>query len=131
MLGSILAATDAAAIFSVLQGSRLRRKVAQTLEGEAGLNDPVAVLLVVGFIDWIEKPDYGPLDMVGLFAGELVIGAAVGLGIGWLAAHGMRRARLASAGLYPVASLAAGGSHSEPLTRSADRGSSPCSSPES
>jgi cell volume regulation protein A len=109
LLGSILAATDAAAIYSVLQGSTLRRKVAQTLEGEAGLNDPVAVLLVVGFIDWIEKPDYGPIDMVRLFVGELVIGAVIGLGVGWLAAHGMRRVRLASGGLYPVASLAAGG----------------------
>jgi cell volume regulation protein A len=108
LLGSILASTDAAAIFSILRGSTLRRRVARTLEGESGLNDPIAVLLVLGFIDWIQKPDYGIFDMAGLLAGKLVLGAAAGLAIGWLAAEGFRRAQLASGGLYPVASLAAG-----------------------
>ena len=56
LLGSIVASTDGAAIFAVLRGSTLRRRLARTLEGESGMNDPVAVLLVLGFIDWIEKP---------------------------------------------------------------------------
>src|SRR5918997_238960 len=42
LLGSIVAATDSAAIFSVLRGSSLNRRVAQTLQGESGFNDPVA-----------------------------------------------------------------------------------------
>jgi cell volume regulation protein A len=105
LLGSILAATDGAAIFSILRGSTLRRKLARTLEGEAGLNDPVAVLLVLGFIEWIDTPDYGFFDMVGLFAGQLALGGAVGLAVGWLGTEGLKRVRLASAGLYPVASL--------------------------
>jgi cell volume regulation protein A len=105
LLGSILAATDGAAIFSILRGSTLKRKLAQTLEGEAGLNDPVAVVLVIGFIDWIAQPDYDLFDMLGLFASQFAIGAAVGLSVGWLAVQGFRRAPLASGGLYPVASL--------------------------
>src|SRR5262245_47825098 len=36
LLGAILAPTDAAAIFSVLRGSSLKRRLALTLEGEAG-----------------------------------------------------------------------------------------------
>src|SRR5687768_5945825 len=59
LLGSIVSVTDGAAIFGLLRDSTLRRRVARTLEGETGLNDPVAVLLVVGLIDWIELPDYG------------------------------------------------------------------------
>jgi potassium/hydrogen antiporter len=106
LLGSILASTDSAAVFSVLRGSTLRRKLARTLEGEAGFNDPVAVLLVLGFISWIEQPDYGIADMALLFVRQLAIGLAAGLGIGWLAVQVLRRTRLASAGLYPVASLA-------------------------
>jgi cell volume regulation protein A len=109
LLGSILASTDGAAVFAVLRGSTLRRRLARTLEGEAGFNDPVAVLLVLGFIDWIGKPDYGLADMLGLFTLELGIGLAVGLAIGWLSVQGLRRTRLASAGLYPVASLAIAG----------------------
>jgi cell volume regulation protein A len=106
LLGSIFASTDGAAIFALLRGSTLRRRLARTLEGEAGLNDPIAVLLVVGFIDWIEKPDYGLLDMIGLFAQQIGIGLAAGLGVGWLAAQGLRRISLATAGLYPVATIA-------------------------
>jgi cell volume regulation protein A len=41
-----------------------------------------------------------------LFVLELGIGAAVGLAVGRLAVAGLRRARLETAGLYPVASLA-------------------------
>jgi cell volume regulation protein A len=107
LLGSILAATDGAAIFSVLRGSSLERRLARTLEGESGLNDPVAVLLVIGFIDWIQKPGYGIAEMLGLLAAQLAIGAVVGLAVGRLAVEAVRRERLASTGLYPVASLTA------------------------
>ena len=105
LLGSILASTDAAAIFAVLRGSTLRRRLARTLEGEAGLNDPVAALLVIGFIDWIQKPDYGVIDMAGLFAGQLAIGLVAGLAVGRLAVLGFRRLEFAATGLYPVASV--------------------------
>jgi cell volume regulation protein A len=56
LLGSIVASTDSAAVFAVLRGSTLRRRLARALEGEAGSNDPVAVLLVIGFIEWITTP---------------------------------------------------------------------------
>jgi cell volume regulation protein A len=108
LLASIIASTDGAAIFAVLRTSSLEQRLSRTLEGESGFNDPVAVLLVLGFIDWIQLPDYGVLDMVWLFVRQLGIGAAVGLGVGWLAVQGFRRARLDTPGLYPVASLAAG-----------------------
>jgi potassium/hydrogen antiporter len=108
LLGSIIASTDGAAIFSVLRSSSLEKRLSRTLEGESGFNDPVAVLLVIGFIDWIQLPDYGVLDMLWLFVKQLGIGAVVGLGVGWLAVQGFQRARLETPGLYPVASLAAG-----------------------
>jgi potassium/hydrogen antiporter len=106
LLGSIISSTDGAAIFALLRGSTLRRRLARTLEGEAGLNDPVAVLLVVGFVDWIQEDDFGAADMALLFVLELGIGAAAGLAVGWLAVQGLRRVRLDTAGLYPVATLA-------------------------
>ena len=106
LLGSIVSATDSAAIFSVLRGSSLRRRLARTLEVESGLNDPLAVLLVIGFIDWIQKPDYGLGDLVGLLLTQLPIGAAVGLAVGAVAVAAFRRVTLATQGLYPVASIA-------------------------
>jgi cell volume regulation protein A len=109
LLGAIISSTDGAAIFTLLRDSTLRRPLARTLEGEAGFNDPVAVLLVLGFIDWIQQPGYGALDMLALFAREMGIGAVVGLGVGSLAVWALRRTRLASPGLYPVATLSAAG----------------------
>jgi cell volume regulation protein A len=105
LVGSIVASTDGAAVFSLLRGSGLRKRLERTLEGEAGFNDPIAVLLVLGFIDWIERPDYGVSDMLGLFAQQLGIGLVAGIAIGWLGTQAFLRVRLSSPGLYPVASL--------------------------
>ncbi len=109
LLGSILAATDGAAIFALLRGSALRRRLAHTLEAESGFNDPVAILLVLGFIEWIQTPGYGIADMAGLFARELGIGLVVGLAVGAGAVWTFRRLNLETAGLYPVASIATAG----------------------
>nr|MDQ3934311.1 potassium/proton antiporter [Actinomycetota bacterium] len=109
LLGAVISATDGAAIFALLRTSTLERRLARTLEGESGMNDPIAVLLVLGFIDWIEKPGYGLLDMAGLFAEQIAIGTVIGLLVGAAATWAFRRAELDSAGLYPVASLAAAG----------------------
>jgi cell volume regulation protein A len=106
LIGAIVSSTDGAAIFAVLRGSTLRRRLARTLEGEAGFNDPVAVLLVLGFIAWIQEPGYGLVEFLLEFVLELGVGTVVGLGVGWLAVRGLRSVRLASAGLYPVASIA-------------------------
>ncbi|MGI9020240.1 MAG: potassium/proton antiporter [Solirubrobacterales bacterium] len=107
LLGSIVASTDAAAIFAVLRGSTLRRRLARTLEGEAGFNDPVAALLVLGFIDWIQDPGYGVVDMAGSMALELGIGLAAGLAVGWASVWAFKTLKFGSSGLYPVASITA------------------------
>jgi len=106
LLGSTVAATDAAAVFAVLRGSTLRRRLARTLEGESGINDPVAILLVIGCIEAIQEPDFGLADAAVMAVGELGIGFLVGLAIGALSVLWLRRVRLPSAGLYPVGSIA-------------------------
>jgi cell volume regulation protein A len=109
LLGSTVAATDAAAVFAVLRGSTLRRRLARTLEAESGVNDPVAVVLVTGCIEALQHPDFGALDAAWLAVRELGIGAAVGLAVGLFGVYVLRRVRLPSAGLYPVASVALAG----------------------
>jgi cell volume regulation protein A len=109
IIGAAVAATDSAAIFAVLRGSNLERPLARSLEGESGMNDPVALLLVIGFIHWVEEPDYGAADMALLFLGKLGLGIALGLILGRLAQAAFRRMELPSSGIYPVASLAVAG----------------------
>jgi cell volume regulation protein A len=107
ILGSAIAVTDSAAIFAVLRGSTLRRRVARALEGESGMNDPVAVLLVTGFIAWLEEPGFGIANMAVDFAGDLVVGAVVGILVGLGARAAFVRLDFPTPGLYPVASIAA------------------------
>ena len=64
------------------------------------------MLLVLALIEFINQPDYGLADALLLLVRQLGIGLAVGVGVGWLGVQAFRRAQLATAGLYPVASLA-------------------------
>lgn len=106
LIGAIVASTDGAAVFALLRGSTLKKRLARTLEGEAGLNDPVAIILVLGFIEWIEVSGYGPADMIKLFVQEMAIGLAVGILVGAVAARGIRAVGNVTTGLYPVATIA-------------------------
>jgi potassium/hydrogen antiporter len=106
LVGAAVAATDSAAIFAVLRRSTLKKRLARSLEGESGMNDPVALLLVIGFIDWIQEPGYGLADMAVLLVLKLAIGAAIGVAVGRLSVEGLRRVRLPTDGIYPVATIA-------------------------
>ena len=106
IIGSAIAATDSAAIFAVLRGSKLRRKLARALEGESGMNDPVALLLVTGFITWIEEPGFGLSDMALDLVARLALGAVMGIAVGYAARAAFQKLNYPTAGLYPVASIA-------------------------
>lgn len=106
LIGGIVATTDGAAVFSLLRRSTLKRRLARMLEAEAGLNDPVAILLVIGLIEWIQTPGYGISEMAVLFVEELSMGLVVGVAVGLLAGRGIRAVGNVSPGLYPVATMA-------------------------
>jgi cell volume regulation protein A len=106
LVGAAIAATDSAAIFAVLRRSTLEKRLARSLEGESGMNDPVALLLVIGFIEWIQQPGYGIADMAGLLVLKLGLGAAIGLALGRLAVAALDRVKLPGDGIYPVATIA-------------------------
>ncbi|MGN6664574.1 MAG: potassium/proton antiporter [Solirubrobacterales bacterium] len=106
LVGAAIAATDSAAIFAVLRRSTLEKRLARALEGESGMNDPVALLLVIGFIEWIQQPGYGLADMAGLLALKLGLGAVIGFVLGRLAVRALDAVRLPTDGIYPVATIA-------------------------
>jgi potassium/hydrogen antiporter len=106
LLGSVVASTDAAAVFATLRRTRLRRGLARTLEAESGGNDPVAIALTLGLIAWIERPHYGIDDVVVLLAKQIGIGLAFGLAIGLVAMWVFARIPHSIASFVPVASAA-------------------------
>jgi potassium/hydrogen antiporter len=86
LLGSIIASTDAAAVFSILRsrGVAIMPRLRHLLELESGSNDPAAVFLTVGMIALIEQASSGVTDLIGLFLGQM----GMGLLAGWLLARG-------------------------------------------
>lgn len=110
LLGSIVASTDAAAVFSALRstGLRLPERVGSTLELESGSNDPMAVFLTVSLLEVLLGKMEPGLGLLALFAQHMAIGAVVGIGLGLAAAWATNRIRLGAEGLYPVFVAAAG-----------------------
>jgi len=92
LLGAIVGSTDAAAVFSLLRqtGVRLSERVSATLELESGLNDPMAVFLVLALIAAI-KSQAGVGDVAWLFVRQVGFGAAIGLLGAWGLAWVLRR----------------------------------------
>jgi cell volume regulation protein A len=107
LLGAILSATDGAAVFALLRGSKVPKRLARTLEGEAGFNDPVAVMLVLVMIEVIQSPGYGVGDALWFLIREVGVGVVIGSGVGWLAGRALGRGREAPTGLSLVGSVAA------------------------
>jgi len=108
LLGSILASTDAAAVFTVLatSGISLRARLGPLLELESGSNDPMAVFLTVTLIRFLTAPGAGWGEALGGFVVEMALGLVLGLAGGRLGVWAINRIQLASEGLYPVATVA-------------------------
>ena len=89
LAGSLVASTDAAAVFSVLRRVPLPARLSGILEAESGFNDAPVVLLAVALASPTAQPH--ALGLAASVASELVIGALVGLGVGRLGVELVRR----------------------------------------
>lgn len=106
LLGAVVSVTDAAAVFSVLRVVPLPRRVAGLLEAESGFNDAPAVILVLMFS--VTPLELSPVHALTELIYELMVGAAIGLSIGYLGSLGLRRIALPASGLYPLATFGLG-----------------------
>ena len=108
LLGSIISATDAASVFSVL-GARnlhLKGRLLPLLELESGSNDPMAVFLTIGLTNLLTNPHESVFALILLFVQEMAVGAICGLLLGWGAILLISRLNLDVEGLYPVLTIA-------------------------
>ncbi len=100
--GAVLSSTDAAAVFSVLRGVGVSRRLAGALELESGMNDAPVVLAVILLASDDPFTWLTPVLVVYELVAGAVIGGLLGLGGAWA----LRRAALPSTGLYPLAAIA-------------------------
>jgi cell volume regulation protein A len=105
LVGAIVSSTDASAVFTVLHGVKLPRRVAHTIELESGLNDPVAVILTLVMTSRLLGQDVGFAEIAGDVAAQLAIGGACGLGLGLLGQMTLRHFALSNPALNPVLTL--------------------------
>ncbi|MEB2845747.1 potassium/proton antiporter [Endobacterium cereale] len=84
LLGSIVASTDAAAVFFLLRigGIHIRDKVRSTLEVESGTNDPMAIFLTLSLVQ-IVSLGHGAsglnIELLAEFVQEMGLGLIFGL----------------------------------------------------
>jgi cell volume regulation protein A len=100
--GAVLSSTDAAAVFSVLRALKVSPRLAGALELESGINDAPVYIVVVLLASGDPMRWWTPL-LVGY---ELLVGALVGVALGFAGSWTLRRAALPATGLYPLATIA-------------------------
>ncbi len=109
LLGAIVGSTDAAAVFSVMRSSGVDvdERVSSTLEVESGMNDPMAVFLVLAVVMALQE-GLGVAGGALLLVRQVVVGGAVGWMVGRASSWALGRLRLSAAGLYPVFTTSVG-----------------------
>ena len=109
ILGAALAPTDPAVMFSILGDKEIRGRTGTILEGEAGINDPAGIALMIGILEFASSDGGSFWGVVGTFLVQMSVGLAVGLAGAALLVVFVRRVQLPSQGLYPLRTLAAAG----------------------
>ena len=107
LLASVMSSTDSASVFAILgsKGLTLKERLRPLLELESGSNDPMAFLLTITFIQWIQIGE-GSLWFVALtFVLQLVVGAGLGIVFGRLAVRLINKINIDNESLYPVLML--------------------------
>jgi cell volume regulation protein A len=107
LLGTAVAPTDPAVVFSVLGQRDLVGRSRTIIEGESGANDPVGIALMSSLLaaGGLGTAAFG--HVTGEFLLQMLVGATVGV-IGGLGLHwALRKTPLAEEGLRPLRTLAA------------------------
>jgi len=109
VIGAALAPTDPAVMFSILGDKEIGGRSGTILEGEAGVNDPVGIALLIGMVEFATTNGASGWSVAEEFLLQMTIGLVVGLAGTALLVVFMRRVNLPSEGLYPLRTLAAAG----------------------
>ena len=106
LLGTAVAATDPAVVFSVFGRREVAGRTGVLLEGESGANDPVGIALLAALLAARGSAGSVAFHVVTEFALQMAVGTAIGAAGGVVLLAFMRRVPLPSEGLYSPRVLA-------------------------
>jgi cell volume regulation protein A len=104
LLGAIVSSTDAAAVFTILRSKSigLKGSLRPLLELESGSNDPMAYFLTIVFTYLLSNKDATYISLIPMFFKQMLLGAAVGYGMGIAMHKIINWIKLEFEGLYSV-----------------------------
>jgi cell volume regulation protein A len=106
LLGTAVAATDPAVVFSVFGRREIAGRTGVLLEGESGANDPVGIALLAALLAAHGSAGAVAWHVVTEFVLQMAVGTAIGVAGGLALLMFMRRVPLPSEGLYSPRVLA-------------------------
>lgn len=104
LLASTMSSTDSASVFAILRSQKmnLKHNLRPMLELESGSNDPMAYMLTIVLIQFIQSSGMGVPHILGSFVVQFIVGAAAGYLLGKLAILMLNRINIDNQALYPI-----------------------------
>lgn len=108
LMAAVMSSTDSASVFSILRskGVYLKQRLRPTLELESGSNDPMAYMLTLLLISYIQMGGMNFGEAALSFLLQLSIGAAGGYLLGKLSVFIINHIDIDNESLYPILLLA-------------------------
>ncbi|MFK1816634.1 potassium/proton antiporter [Bacteroides fragilis] len=104
LLASTMSSTDSASVFAILRSQKmnLKHNLRPMLELESGSNDPMAYMLTIVLIQFIQSDGIGTGNIIGSFIIQFLVGAAAGYILGKLAILILNKINIDNQSLYPI-----------------------------
>ena len=108
LMAAVMSSTDSASVFSILRskGVYLKQRLRPTLELESGSNDPMAYMLTIILIAYIQSNGMNFLDGAISLAVQLILGLIAGYILGKVSVWIINRVNVENQSLYPILLLA-------------------------
>lgn len=104
LLAATMSSTDSASVFAILRSQKmnLKHNLRPMLELESGSNDPMAYMLTIILIQFIQSAGMGIGTMLSSFAVQFIVGGALGYLLGKLAIRKVNMFNIDNQALYPI-----------------------------
>ena len=104
LMAAVMSSTDSASVFSILRskGVYLKQRLRPTLELESGSNDPMAYMLTLLIIAYIQVGGMNLQEAVLQLVIQLSVGAIAGFLLGKLAVLMINKINMDNESLYPI-----------------------------